>query len=179
LTVTTTGTGSGHVSLEPPGGVYGDGTQVVLTAHPDAGAYFSGWSGAVLTMTNPLSLTMDADKVVTATFSESVINRPPTSNAGSDQTIYTGTVVTLDGAASFDPDGDPLTYLWQQTGGPTVDFTASAHLSRTTFVAPESAAVLTFTLTVTDVLGLHDTDSVTISVIRPSHRIFLPLISRQ
>jgi hypothetical protein len=178
-TLKVTITGSGHVSLEPPGGIYSDGKQVMLTAHPDAGTYFDGWSGAVLTMTNPLSLTMNADKVVTATFGEIDTNRRPTSNAGSDQTVNTGTAVTLDGTASFDPDGDPLTYIWQQTGGPAVDFTTSVQLSRTTFIAPESEAVLTFTLTVKDVLDLHETDSVTISVIQHSHRIFLPLISRQ
>jgi hypothetical protein len=39
-------------------------------------------------------------------------NAAPTANAGPDQTIPKNTQVILDGSASFDPDGDPITYLW-------------------------------------------------------------------
>ncbi len=37
--------GSGSVTLNPPGGVYEEGTEVTLTALPEAGWQFSGWSG--------------------------------------------------------------------------------------------------------------------------------------
>jgi RHS repeat-associated protein len=37
---------------------------------------------------------------------------PPVANAGPAQTVPLGSLVTLDGTASADPDGQPLTYQW-------------------------------------------------------------------
>jgi len=101
--------------------------------------------------------------------SVAVNNRPPVANAGADQTVNTDVTVALDGSASADPDGDvPLAYRWAQTGGPAVSFTP--HLSVTTFTAPSGAAVLTFTLAVTDSLGLPGlaSDEVVVAVV-PGH----------
>lgn len=41
-----------------------------------------------------------------------IVNRPPQANAGADQTVVEGDMVTLDGTMSFDPDAQPLTYRW-------------------------------------------------------------------
>lgn len=41
-----------------------------------------------------------------------VSNVAPISNAGPNQTVTTGTTVTLNGSGSSDADGNPLTYLW-------------------------------------------------------------------
>jgi uncharacterized repeat protein (TIGR02543 family) len=58
------------VTLDPPGGVYDDGTVVTLTAVPDSGWQFDNWSGDLSGSANPTTITMDANKTVTANFSE-------------------------------------------------------------------------------------------------------------
>jgi hypothetical protein len=40
------------------------------------------------------------------------VNQPPIAICGSDQLIPTGTLVTLDGGGSIDPEGEPLTFDW-------------------------------------------------------------------
>ena len=82
-----------------------------------------------------------------------IVTLPPIAVAGPDQTVHAGTVVTLDGSSSYDPDNDlPLDYGWQQTGGPTVALSNPAAV-QPTFTAPATPAVFTFTLRVTDALG--------------------------
>jgi len=68
LTLHTAGNGSGTVEQSPEGVRVAHGTRVTLTAVPRTGSYFAGWSGDAGGTTNPTTLTMDADKVATATF---------------------------------------------------------------------------------------------------------------
>jgi hypothetical protein len=58
----------GQVRLDPPGGVYAEGSRVTLTALPDPGLALAGWSGDLSGTSNPASLLMDADKHVSASF---------------------------------------------------------------------------------------------------------------
>jgi hypothetical protein len=61
-----------RVDLDPPGGIYTDGTTVTLTAVPDAGWYFENWTGDPVNETGPKTATilMDSDKSVTALFGQ-------------------------------------------------------------------------------------------------------------
>jgi hypothetical protein len=99
--------------------------------------------------------------------------QPPEAQAGSAQTVYVNSTVTLNGSASSDPDNNlPLSFLWTQTGGTAVSFNPA--LSVTTFTAPSMPQVLTFTLTVTDSLGLASTPDTVVVTVR--YGLYLPLI---
>jgi hypothetical protein len=93
-------------------------------------------------------------------------NIPPVANAGPDQSVHAGTVVTLDGSGSTDPDGHyPLSYAWQIISKPAG---STAALSNPTAVNPSfTADVLgdyTVELIVADSLGLQSApDTVIIS----------------
>jgi hypothetical protein len=107
-------------------------------------------------------------------------NRAPVADAGPDRSVQAGSLVYLDGSASFDPDGHlPLAYRWSQTGGVPVTL-MGAGLVSATFTAPNAAAVLTFSLAVTDAVGLAGLapDEVVISVTRPGYDIYLPVVIR-
>ena len=102
---------------------------------------------------------------LSATVTASSANDAPTADAGSDQTVEEGSVVTLSGTAS-DPDNDNLTYQWthdrDDLGISLDDPTALS----TTFTAPEvdSDATITFTLTATDEHGATGSDAVAVTV---------------
>jgi serine protease len=49
---------------------------------------------------------------VTVTAAAAAVNVAPVANAGSNQTVVTATVVRLNGRASADANGDPLTFTW-------------------------------------------------------------------
>ena len=102
--------GSGNITASPPpncgGGQYTAGAQVQLTANPASGYNFSHWSGDASSSANPITVTMDGNKLVTASFTQPCyslstsvspsgsVSVDPSPNCGSDQ--YTaGTQVQL------------------------------------------------------------------------------------
>ena len=93
-----------------------------------------------------------------------LLNSPPTANAGSDQNASVNATVTLNGSASSDLDGSIASYGWTQTAGAAVSL-SNAAVANPSFTAPASATVLTFLLTVADNEGAIGTDSVTINVL--------------
>jgi alpha-tubulin suppressor-like RCC1 family protein len=91
----------------------------------------------------------------------------PVANAGGDQTVGEGVLVTLDGSNSTDHDGDIVSYAWVQTDGPEVTLSDPSAI-QPTFTSPTglgvSGAALEFELTVTDATDLSDTASVIVNV---------------
>ena len=90
----------------------------------------------------------------------------PIADAGPDQTVIAGSLVTLVGSASRDPDGAIATFAWTQRKGPAVAL-SNAAAPQPTFTAPRvgaGAVALEFALTVTDNDGLASTDTVIINI---------------
>jgi hypothetical protein len=93
-TLTVNIVGDGSVTQDPDQAAYVYNDVVTLTATPDPGWSFSGWSGGLTG--NPIQVTITDDTVVTATFT---------------QDAYTLTVnVVGDGSVSRDPD--QATYIY-------------------------------------------------------------------
>jgi lysophospholipase L1-like esterase len=94
------------------------------------------------------------------------VNVLPVADAGEDQSVRPGVVVSLDGSMSTDPLNDVLSFQWVQTSGPIVVLSDATSI-RPSFTAPsavESEVVITFSLTVKDQGGLQSTDSCTVTV---------------
>jgi len=99
LTVTRAGTGSGTVTSSPAGincgascsATYNYGTSVTLTASQNTGSFFAGWSGGGCSGTGACTVTMNADIVVTATFTQYITVTVPNGGEswarGTTQTI--------------------------------------------------------------------------------------------
>ncbi len=84
LTVNVSPSGSGSVQVVPLKNNYVNPEQVTLTAVPGVDYAFVGWSGDASGSTNPLTITMNSNKSITAVF-EGTAPPPPTD-------IYTLTV---------------------------------------------------------------------------------------
>jgi len=84
-------------------------------------------------------------------------NTRPVASAGADMMLQQGTKGTVSGQASFDPDGDPLTYTWSLAAAPpdsnaaTIDNPNQA----TTGFTPDVPGFYTLKLTVSDGQASH------------------------
>jgi len=121
------------------------------------GQLFAAWASA----TSPPGIVPGSTDI--DLFFDTPLNDPPIADAGPDQTLECtagGTVTSLDGSGSSDPDGNPITYSWQNNfveGGGTVNGVNPM----VTFPSLGSELV---TLTVQDSVGFTDTDTMTVSV---------------
>jgi hypothetical protein len=85
LAVVKTGTGAGTVTSTPAGiwcgtscsASFASGNSVVLTAAPEAGTSFSGWTGCDAAVTNQCTVVLTAGRTVTATFAAATDTIPP------------------------------------------------------------------------------------------------------
>lgn len=173
--------------------VVGETVSITGTATDDGTIIVYIWtqvgSGAALTLQNPATETVSfvapavsvatdftlrltavddqgaigSDEVV-ITVNPVATNAAPIANAGSDQSVNIGNVVTLSGSAS-DADGAVSSYQWVQTNGISVNL-SGATSPTASFTAPNvtSATPLTFELTATDNSGASASDTLIVTV---------------
>ncbi len=96
----------------------------------------------------------------------STASTTPIANAGPKQTVPTGVSAHLDGSASKDPDGDPLTYEWKFTYLPdgSAATLANSHAVNPTFT-PDVAGTYALELKVSDSDGNSSYSSVVIDTV--------------
>ncbi len=119
-----------------------------------------------LTVTDPNNASGSAETTVVVKNED----HAPLANAGGISVANEATVVTLNGNGSSDPDGDTLSYSWQQVPAPLVPMVtlSNANTATPSFTAPfVNAAGLTlkFRLTVNDGYGGTSTDTATVTVV--------------
>jgi hypothetical protein len=114
----------------------------------DTGASAYGFDLDDVVLTNAASMPFAA--LLPETSDGTTCNRRPVADTGLSRTVAERTVVTLNGTASFDPDGSPLTYQWTQISGPPVTLT-DADTAMATFT-PEvgRSTIFGFQLVVND-----------------------------
>jgi hypothetical protein len=135
-------------------------TAPLVTAGGDPNAAVTLTFRLTVTDPNGAAASDDVDVVVTN------VDHAPTANAGGLVTASEAASVTLNGAASSDPDGDALTYAWVQTAGPAVTLN-DVNTAYPWFTAPfvnAAGATLKFELTVNDGFGGMSSDVATVSV---------------
>ena len=165
----------GTASSDPDGNIesYGwtqvSGESVELT---DADTATARFDAPVPAETLPLVFELTVTDSFGATGSDRVtvtvrpVNETPVADAGPDRTLDEGTPVTLDGSASFDPDGEIAGYEWEQTAGTPVTLD-DPQAPAPSFTAPQvdiPLATLVFRLTVTDDEGATGTATVRVFV---------------
>jgi len=155
-----------HVTLDGSSSVDFDGTVVAFAWTQTSGTpvVLTGAATATPSFTAPTeSGTLTFQLVVTDdqgnTGSDSVnviVDRPPVAVTNADFRIGTSLTGTLDGTASFDPDGVVVGFHWTQLhGDPVVILNADTPIA--TFVSPATAQFLAFQLTVVDEHGFSGT----------------------
>jgi FlaG/FlaF family flagellin (archaellin) len=110
-----------------PGPPYAPGTSVQLTANPNAGWIFAGWSGDLTGSTNPETIVMNGHKTVIATFTQTQIQYDVTfvlDSGGASMSPTPGVHTYAAGASvaiSATPDGTHTFSQWTATGSITFD----------------------------------------------------------
>lgn len=110
-TLTVNIIGNGNVTIEPFNATYVSGTVVTLTAIPDVNWTFFSWGGDLTGTQNPANITMNADKVVNATFRLSGPGIPGDLNHDGvvnleDLTIFAGAWQSTPSSPNWNPECD-------------------------------------------------------------------------
>ncbi len=117
---------NGTVANDPNATFYDNGTEVTLSATEYAGYHFADWSGDASGIANPISVTMNADKSVTAAFALNVIT---VLTDTASVTVPEGSTSSFQVKLSAQPTGDTVVAVALSTGD--TDITASKSASLT------------------------------------------------
>jgi hypothetical protein len=91
------------------------------------------------------------------------LNRSPVAVAGADMTVVVDNQVEIDGSESFDPDGEPLEYIWSLVAAPSTGKAELASLrGETTSLTPDAAGAWLVRLVVFDGMLVSQPDLVRI-----------------
>jgi hypothetical protein len=92
-------------------------------------------------------------------------NLKPVADAGSSSAQALGSVAYLDGSASYDPNGDPITYSWAFVSKPTGSTAVlAAPTTVNPYSTPDMAGTYVLSLVVSDGLEKSDPGSATVTV---------------
>ena len=148
LSTSTTGSGSGTISLSPAGGSYAAGTLVTLTAAPAASSTFGAWGGDLSGSTNPTTIVMNGSHSVSASFA--IRTYTMTASAGANgsispasQTVNYGTSVTYTITPSSGYVIDQVTVDAAPVANPTSTYTFSNITANHTISATFKASGVT------------------------------------
>lgn len=168
--------------ISPPGGIFKDPVVATMTsATPGAAIHYtldgSTPDGSSPAYVGPLSIDKTslvraialAPPLLPSSIAEAFFqigadkNLPPIAEAGPPQVAAVGDLVTLNGSASTDPDGDDdqMTESWVQTSGPPLSFVGD---DLVIFVTPNEVGTYGFELTVSDGQAM-DTDTTSITAL--------------
>ena len=98
-------------------------------------------------------------------------NLPPIANAGPDQNLYFGNVAYLDGSLSFDPESQPLIYLWNMVSRPAG---SSAALDDPYSVSPSFTPDVQGAYTIRLIVNDGESNSASDAVVINAYTDFLP-----
>ncbi len=151
--LTTNNDGNGTVSLTPSSGTYAPNSNVQATAVNNSGYAFDHWTGDIPSgheNDNPVTITMDSDKSITAHFvpSSAVL-------AGSNSPVCTGDIIQL-----TESGGDADEWSWTGPGS----FTSSIQNPQRLNAATTMSGTYYVTITDNDNGGFTAVDSVTVNV---------------
>ncbi|MDH3458372.1 MAG: PKD domain-containing protein, partial [Gemmatimonadota bacterium] len=177
----------GTASHDPDGTILSfvwsvDGVQIASDPKTTVGPLAAGVHAVTLTVTDRNGASVSDDMILTV-----IANLPPVVNAGPDQTVDYTQLVAFDGTATFDPEGDALTYVWSvdycRAASPAPGETEPAPTETapgeypncpdfatgpTPTDGPFVIGVHTITLTATDIHGASATDEMMLTVTNDS-----------
>ena len=125
------------------------------------GFQFGNWMRPKTYMESQNPVPVDIPRLRYELATRRVGNSAPEADGGPDQIGVAPGAVTLNGSGSSDPEGDALTFRWEQIGGPGVSL-SGMNTAIATFTAARGAQYI-FRLTVTDSGGLSDTARVMVT----------------